>query len=167
MEMIRLQGRTLSDDDLKTVRALIDEYPQCNRTALSVRLCQLWNWRNEVGRPKDMAARTLLLKLQARGWIRLPHSSSPSLRSKKDARAGEARAAATAADRLTATHPRASTTNPMFESWRAHRSLSKAQRSPAHGAEFCSAPLTKTPRDSNRVRQKLPRATDGVPAPLQ
>jgi len=72
MEMIRLQGRTLSDDDLKTVRALIDEYPQCNRTALSVRLCQLWNWRNEVGRPKDMAARTLLLKLQARGWIRLP-----------------------------------------------------------------------------------------------
>ncbi len=72
MEMIRLQGRTVSDDDLKTVRALIDEYPQCNRTALSVRLCQLWNWRNEVGRPKDMAARTLLLKLQARGWIRLP-----------------------------------------------------------------------------------------------
>src|SRR6266478_531898 len=72
MEMIRLQGRTVSDDDLKTVRALIDEYPQCNRTALSGRLCQLWNWRNEVGRPKDMAARTLLLKLQARGWIRLP-----------------------------------------------------------------------------------------------
>jgi len=72
MEMIRLQGRTLSDDDLKTVRALIDEYPQCNRTALSVRLCQLWNWRNKVGRAKDMAARTLLLKLQARGWIRLP-----------------------------------------------------------------------------------------------
>jgi hypothetical protein len=72
MEMIRLQGRTLSDDDLKRVRALIEEYPQCNRTALSVRLCQLWNWRNEVGRPKDMAARTLLLKLQARGLIRLP-----------------------------------------------------------------------------------------------
>src|SRR5207245_3813600 len=47
MEMIRLQGRTLSDDDLKTVRALIDEYPQCNRTALSVRLCQLWNWRKD------------------------------------------------------------------------------------------------------------------------
>src|SRR5258706_16394504 len=72
MEMIRLQGRTLSDDDLKAVRALIDEYPQCNRTAPSVRLCQLWNWRNEVGRPKDMAARALLLKLQARGKIRLP-----------------------------------------------------------------------------------------------
>lgn len=72
MEMIRLQGRMLSDNDLKAVRALIAEHPQCYRTALSVRLCELWNWRNEAGRLKDMAARTLLLKLQARGWITLP-----------------------------------------------------------------------------------------------
>jgi len=72
MEMIRLQGRMLSDDDLKTVRLLIAEHPQCHRTALSVRLGELWNWRNQAGRLKDMAARTLLLKLHARGWIRLP-----------------------------------------------------------------------------------------------
>lgn len=70
--MIRLQGRLLSEDDLKAVQALIAAHPQCHRTALSVRLCELWNWRNEAGRLKDMAARTLLLKLEARGWIRLP-----------------------------------------------------------------------------------------------
>ncbi|MDI9381820.1 MAG: hypothetical protein QM845_13250, partial [Verrucomicrobiota bacterium] len=42
------------------------------RTALSQYLCEVWNWRNAAGRLKDMAARTLLLKLQARGLIGLP-----------------------------------------------------------------------------------------------
>ena len=72
MDIIRLQGRLLSEDDLKTVRALLAEQPPCHRTALSQRLCELWNWRNDAGRLKDMAARTLLLKLQARGLIALP-----------------------------------------------------------------------------------------------
>jgi hypothetical protein len=72
MEEIRLQGRTLSDDDLKAVRQLIAAHPQCHRTALSMRLCELWNWRNQAGRLKDMAARSLLLKLRARGLITLP-----------------------------------------------------------------------------------------------
>lgn len=72
MEMIRVQGRMLSDNDLKAVRDLIAEHPKSHRTALSVRLCELWNWRNAAGRLKDMAARTLLLKLAVRGWIQLP-----------------------------------------------------------------------------------------------
>lgn len=72
MEPICLQGRTLSSDDLRVVRALIAQHPEWHRTALSRHLCHLWNWRNEAGRPKDMAARTLLLKLHARGWIQLP-----------------------------------------------------------------------------------------------
>jgi hypothetical protein len=54
------------------VRALIAQHPHWHRTALSLHLCELWNWRNEAGRLKDMAARTLLLKLQARGLIQLP-----------------------------------------------------------------------------------------------
>jgi hypothetical protein len=72
MEPICLQGRTLSGDDLAAVRALIAAHPDWNRTALSLHLCHLWNWRNGVGRVKDMAARTLLLKLQARGLVELP-----------------------------------------------------------------------------------------------
>jgi hypothetical protein len=76
MEPIRLQGRTLSGDDLAAVRALIAEHPDWHRTALSRHLCQLWNWRNGAGRLKDMAARTLLLKLHARGWIALPPPQS-------------------------------------------------------------------------------------------
>src|SRR5208282_493659 len=72
MEPICLQGRTVSDDDLAAVRALIAEHPDWHRTALSLHLCQLWNWRNGAGRLKDMAARTLLRKLQARGLVELP-----------------------------------------------------------------------------------------------
>jgi hypothetical protein len=72
VEPICLQGRTLSGDDLAVVRALIAQHPDWHRTALSRHLCALWNWRNGAGRLKDMAARTLLLKLHTRGLIELP-----------------------------------------------------------------------------------------------
>jgi hypothetical protein len=72
VEPIRLQGRTLWGDDLALVRALIAQHPDWHRTALSLHLCERWDWRNGAGRLKDMAARTLLLKLQARGLIELP-----------------------------------------------------------------------------------------------
>jgi len=80
MEPICLQGRTLSSDDLTMVRALIAQHPDWHRTALSRHLCQLWNWRNGAGRLKDMAARPLLLKLQARGLIELPPPQSRTAR---------------------------------------------------------------------------------------
>jgi hypothetical protein len=80
MEEIRLQGRVLSIDDVAFLRALIAQHADWNRTALSRHLCQLWNWRNGAGRLKDMAARTLLLKLQARGLIELPPAQSRNAR---------------------------------------------------------------------------------------
>jgi hypothetical protein len=80
VEPICLQGRKLSGDDLAMVRALIAEHPDWHRTALSRHLCELWNWRNDAGRLKDMAARTLLLKLHARGLIQLPPPQSRTRR---------------------------------------------------------------------------------------
>src|SRR5512137_3007779 len=80
MEPIRLQGRILSGDDLALVRALIAQHPAWHRTALSRHLCELWNWRNGAGRLKDMAARTLLLKLQERGLIELPPAQTRTAR---------------------------------------------------------------------------------------
>jgi len=32
----------------------------------------LWDWRDGRARPKDLAARSFLLKLEQRGWIALP-----------------------------------------------------------------------------------------------
>jgi hypothetical protein len=72
MDTIRVQGREISVENLTWLREVMAAHPQWNRTALSRHLCQVWNWRNAVGRLKDMAARTLLLKLAARGLIGLP-----------------------------------------------------------------------------------------------
>jgi hypothetical protein len=80
VEPICLQGRTISGDDLAGIRALIAGHPDWHRTALSLHLCELWNWRNGAGRLKDMAARTLLLKLHNRGLIELPPAQSTTRR---------------------------------------------------------------------------------------
>ena len=58
--------------DLEQVRQLLAEHPDWSRRRLSQHLATLWNWRNPMGQLKDMAARTLLLKLERRGWIVLP-----------------------------------------------------------------------------------------------
>jgi len=67
-----VQGRLLSEADIQYIRDLRREYPQWTRRQLGDHLVEQWRWYNEAGRTKDMAARTLLLKLQARGLIDLP-----------------------------------------------------------------------------------------------
>lgn len=69
---IHLQGRTLSAEDIVFIRQLITDHPSWHRTRLSQELCRCWNWSNGKGNPKDMAARSLLRKLDARGLITLP-----------------------------------------------------------------------------------------------
>ena len=75
-----MQGRQLSGTDIGLIRSLLDEHPDWCRSRLSVELCERWAWRNAQGRLKDMAARTLLLKLERAGHIRLParRGSSPN-----------------------------------------------------------------------------------------
>lgn len=80
-----MQGRRLSVHELSAIRGLIAEHPQWHRTALSRHLCELWDWRNGAGRLKDMAARTLLLKLQARGLIQLPPAQTRTARPRAQA----------------------------------------------------------------------------------
>lgn len=67
-----LQGREVSAADIELIRSLIAAHPTRGRTLLSQDLCRRWNWRNAQGHIKDMAARTLLLKLERAGHIKLP-----------------------------------------------------------------------------------------------
>ena len=62
----------MSDSDLDWMRNLMVTHPDWGRTRISVELCRQWGWHNQQGRPKDMAARTLLLKLERAGHFRLP-----------------------------------------------------------------------------------------------
>jgi hypothetical protein len=81
-----LQGRALSADDLAQIRAWRTEHPTWHRTRLSRELCALWGWRNAAGRLKDMACRSLLLKLEARGWLELPPRQRPSVNGRRNHR---------------------------------------------------------------------------------
>jgi hypothetical protein len=65
-ETTTVQGREITQDDIELVRRLIEADPSRNRTRLSQELCLLWNWRAANGQIKDMACRTLLLKLEQR-----------------------------------------------------------------------------------------------------
>jgi hypothetical protein len=84
-----MQGRTVSDADIAWIRSLLVEQPAWGRTRLSEELCRRWDWRNAQGQPKDMAARTLLLKLERAGHIRLPPRQRPSSNAWRNCRAPE------------------------------------------------------------------------------
>jgi Druantia protein DruA len=72
-----IQGRRVDAAQVEQIRQLLAGHPDWGRSHLSRHLALLWDWRNGAGRLKDMAARTLLLKLERRGWIALPPRRHP------------------------------------------------------------------------------------------
>lgn len=72
MEPIRVQGRTLGAQELAWLCALITEQAGWGRYQLSQHIAKTWEWRNAAGQLKDMAARTMLIKLERRGLLQLP-----------------------------------------------------------------------------------------------
>jgi hypothetical protein len=71
-EIMVVQGRELHAEDTELFRSLLAEHGDWCRTRVSEELCRRWDWRNGKGRFKDMAARTLLLKLERAELIQLP-----------------------------------------------------------------------------------------------
>ena len=71
-ESLTIQGRCLSPAQLHGLRQWVGENPHWSRWRLSRELATRWDWRNGAGVLKDMAARTLLVKLAHRGLIQLP-----------------------------------------------------------------------------------------------
>ena len=69
---LTIQGRQVASADLAAIRDLITSHPDWHRTRLSQELCRRWEWVNEQGRLKDIAARTLLRKLDSLELIALP-----------------------------------------------------------------------------------------------
>ena len=70
--MFVVQGRRIKPGDIARIRELIADNPHWSRWRLSKVLSAEWNWRNANGQLKDMAARSLLVKLNERGLITLP-----------------------------------------------------------------------------------------------
>jgi hypothetical protein len=72
-------GRRIGPEELALVRDLLGSHPDWHRTQLSRALCHCWGWHNEAGQPKDMACRTLLLRLERGGLIVPPARRGPSV----------------------------------------------------------------------------------------
>lgn len=71
-ESLTIQGRCLSPAQLQDLRQWVEANPHWSRWRLSRELATRWDWRNGAGVLKDMAARTLLVKLAHRGLLALP-----------------------------------------------------------------------------------------------
>jgi len=67
-----IQGRTITAEDIATVRELREQNQSWSQYRLSRELAERWNWRNGKGQLKDIACRSLLRKLAGRGLIDLP-----------------------------------------------------------------------------------------------
>ncbi len=64
--------RSVSMQDIETIRAIIECHPGKSRRFISQEVCRTWNWRQPNGVLKDMVCRSLLLILESKGHIKLP-----------------------------------------------------------------------------------------------
>lgn len=80
---LRYRGRTIGSDQVAQVAELIAAHPTANRRALSIQVCQTWNWVQPNGVLCDALCRGLLLQLHRAGRITLPE---PRWRSDRPAR---------------------------------------------------------------------------------
>lgn len=72
MEPLKYRGRLITAADIEFMRDLIADHPALSRRALSAKLCEAWDWRQESGVLRDMVARGLMLMLHRAGHIELP-----------------------------------------------------------------------------------------------
>ncbi len=70
--VLRHSPRAVTREDVEQIRALIVRHPDWGRQALSVHLCQLWDWRRADGTLNHRACRHLLKRLFGLGEISLP-----------------------------------------------------------------------------------------------
>ena len=80
-----IQGHVVEPEDVAWMRSWLDEHPKGSRKHLARELCARWEWVDGRGRVKDFAARSLLLKLEAQGHIRLPPLQVNKRRAPRDA----------------------------------------------------------------------------------
>lgn len=70
--MLRYRGREISEAEVSDIERLMAEQPESSRRALSIQLCEAWNWRQANGALRDGVCRGLLLALERAGFIHLP-----------------------------------------------------------------------------------------------
>ena len=72
--LLSYRGRQIREPDVVFLREFITQNPGLSRNALSIRVCQVWNWVQPNGQLRDQVCRSLMLALHRAGHIRLPET---------------------------------------------------------------------------------------------
>ncbi len=70
--IVTYRGRSVTKQDITTVRRIIAAHPDKSRRFISQEVCRIWDWRQPNDVLKDMVCRSLLLLLETKGFIKLP-----------------------------------------------------------------------------------------------
>jgi hypothetical protein len=70
--ILTYRKRVITPEDLIFIRKVIDVHQSQGRSAISRRLCEVWDWRQANGQLKDGICRGLLLQLERNQLITLP-----------------------------------------------------------------------------------------------
>jgi len=68
----RYRSQVITTAQVEFIRRLIAQHPGASRRRLSLLLCEVWEWKQANGAPRDMVCRGLLLSLHRAGHIELP-----------------------------------------------------------------------------------------------
>ena len=72
MWFLSYRGRQIREPDVVFLREFIAQHPGLSRNALSIQVCQAWNWVQPNGQLRDQVCRSLMLALHRAGHIQLP-----------------------------------------------------------------------------------------------
>ena len=72
--VLSYRGRGVNKKEIAFINDLISKEPAASRRAISLALCEAWQWRQPNGKPRDMVCRGLLLALHRQGHIALPEA---------------------------------------------------------------------------------------------
>ena len=70
--LLSYRGRQIREPEVVFLREFIAQNPGLSRNALSIRVCQVWNWVQPNGQLRDQVCRSLMLALHRAGHIQLP-----------------------------------------------------------------------------------------------
>ena len=70
--LLNYRGRQIREPEVVFLREFIAQNSGLSRNALSIRVCQAWNWVQPNGQLRDQVCRSLMLALHRAGHIELP-----------------------------------------------------------------------------------------------
>jgi len=75
-----IRRRRIGQQDLLLIRELISAEGRRGRSYISNRLCEIWDWRQDNGRFRQIACRDLLRQLEGKELVKLPPMLKPARR---------------------------------------------------------------------------------------